>query len=93
MSVLDMRFFTRRLGQVLRIGDDVILTVTGVRGGSVRLGFKVPPDMVVDREEVAEQKKQARVASNLEYAAQSRPIRAAAAPKPVAKKPKTPKSS
>jgi carbon storage regulator CsrA len=77
---------------MLRIGDDVILTVTGVRGGSVRLGFKVPPDMVVDREEVAEQKKQTRVASNLDYAARSPPIRAAAS-KPAAKKPKTPKSS
>ena len=72
MSILDMRFFTRRSGQMLRIGDDVILTVTSVRGGSVRLGFKVPADMIVDREEIAEQKKRARVAGNLDFAAQVR---------------------
>ena len=57
---------------MLRIGDDVILTVTSVRGGSVRLGFEVPADMIVDREEVAEQKKRARVAGNLDFAAQVR---------------------
>ena len=67
-----MRCFTRRSGQMLRIGDDVILTVTSVRGGSVRLGFKVPRDMIVDREEIAEQKKRERVAGNLQYAAQNR---------------------
>jgi len=84
-----MRFFTRRSGQMLRIGDDVILTVTSIRGGSVRLGFKVPPDMIVDREEVAEQKKRARVASNLDYAARSRATRASSAQKPAAKKTST----
>lgn len=69
-----MRCFTRRSGQMLRIGDDVILTVTSVRGGSVRLGFKVPRDMIVDREEIAEQKKRERVAGNLQYAAQNRMV-------------------
>ena len=59
---------------MLRIGDDVIVTVTSVRGGSVRLGFEVPRDMIVDREEVAEQKKRERVAGNLQYAAQNRAV-------------------
>jgi carbon storage regulator len=81
-----MRFFTRRCGEMLRIGDDVILTVTSIRGGSVRLGFNVPRDVIVDREEVAEQKKRARVASNLDFAAQGRVSRAAGAQKPAAKK-------
>jgi carbon storage regulator len=66
-----MRCFTRRSGQMLRIGDDVILTVTSVRGGSVRLGFNVPRDMIVDREEVAELKKRARIADNLDFTARS----------------------
>ena len=69
-----MRCFTRRSGQMLRIGDDVILTVTSIRGGSVRLGFNVPRDMIVDREEVAEQKKRARIAGNLEFTARSRAV-------------------
>ena len=69
-----MRCFTRRSGQTLRIGDDVVVTVTSVRGGSVRLGFEVPRDMIVDREEVAEQKKRERVAGNLQYVAQNRAL-------------------
>jgi len=69
-----MRCFTRRSGQMLRIGEDVILTITSVRGGSVRLGFQVPPDMIVDREEIAEQKKRDRIVGNLEFAAQSRQV-------------------
>ena len=103
-----MRCFTRFSGQMLRIGDDVIVTVTSVRGGSVRLGFEVPRDMIVDREEVAEQKKRERVAGNLQYAAQNRVVsakagsarkRAAAmtaetpAAQPCAKKPAAPKPS
>ena len=64
-----MRFFTRSIGQKLRIGDDVVLTITSVRGGSVRLGFSVPTDMVVDREEIADFKKRERVAGNLQIAA------------------------
>ena len=64
-----MRFFTRSIGQKLRIGDDVVLTITSVRGGSVRLGFTVPSDMVVDREEIADFKKRQRVAGNLQFAA------------------------
>ena len=75
-----MRCFTRRSGQMLRIGDDVILTVTSVRGGSVRLGFKVPSDMIVDREEVAEQKKRERVAGNLRFTAQRRVLARTSAP-------------
>jgi carbon storage regulator CsrA len=67
-----MRCFTRNAGQKLRIGEDVILTVTSVRGGSVRLGFIVPKEMIVDREEIAEFKKRERVAGNLQYAAQIR---------------------
>ena len=53
-----------------------MLSVQRVRGGSVRLGFQVPPDMIVDREEVAEVKKRERVASNLKFVADRRPAKA-----------------
>lgn len=72
-----MLCFTRRAGQALRIGDEIVLTIERVRGGSVRLGFVVPKNVVVDREEVAETKKRARIASNLRFVAESRPADAA----------------
>lgn len=77
--------FTRRAGQKLRIGDQILLSVQRIRGGSVRLGFDVPPDVAVDREEVAGVKKRARIAANLGYVAGHKAVDApAAAVKPAA---------
>jgi carbon storage regulator len=45
---------TRRLGESVKIGDEVTVTVLGVKGGQVRLGFTAPPDVAVHREEVYE---------------------------------------
>lgn len=76
--------FTRRAGQKLRIGDEIVLSVQRIRGGSVRLGFVVPPDVAVDREEVAEFKKRERIAANLKFVAEQRPASSSAAAKPTA---------
>lgn len=80
-----MLCFTRRAGQKLRIGDDIVLSVQRIRGGSVRLGFLVPPDLPVDREEVADVKKRERIALNMNLAAQRLPVKnSQPPPKPAA---------
>ncbi|MDG0970886.1 MAG: carbon storage regulator CsrA, partial [Porticoccaceae bacterium] len=43
---------TRRVGETLVIGDDVTVTVLGVRGNQVRLGVNAPKEVAVHREEI-----------------------------------------
>ena len=45
---------TRRPGESVKIGDKVTITVLGVKGGQVRLGFSAPANVAVHREEVYE---------------------------------------
>ena len=47
-----MLVLSRRSGQRIQIGNDVIVTVLGVRGGTVRLGFEGPSDVPIHREEI-----------------------------------------
>lgn len=47
-----MLILTRRIGEALMIGDDVSITVLGVKGNQVRLGVNAPRDVGVHREEV-----------------------------------------
>jgi len=47
-----MLILTRRSGEVLMIGDDVKLTILGIRGGQVRIGIDAPKDVAVHREEI-----------------------------------------
>ena len=47
-----MLILTRRIGETLMIGDDVTVTVLGVRGNQVRLGVNAPKDVAVHREEI-----------------------------------------
>ncbi|WP_043766296.1 carbon storage regulator CsrA [Algiphilus aromaticivorans] len=56
-----MLILTRRVGETLNIGDDVSLTVLGIKGNQVRIGIKAPPDVAVHREEVAERLRQGEV--------------------------------
>ena len=49
-----MLILTRRLGESVNIGDEVTVTVLGVKGGQVRLGFTAPPDVAVHRQEIYE---------------------------------------
>lgn len=47
-----MLILTRSLGETLNIGDDVTLTVLGVKGNQVRIGINAPKDIAVHREEI-----------------------------------------
>ncbi|MFP4155180.1 MAG: carbon storage regulator CsrA [Halothiobacillaceae bacterium] len=47
-----MLILTRRIGEVLRIGDDVAITVLGIKGNQVRIGIDAPKDVAVHREEI-----------------------------------------
>ena len=49
---LVMLILTRRIGETLIIGDDVNITVLGVKGNQVRLGINAPKDVSVHREEI-----------------------------------------
>jgi carbon storage regulator len=47
-----MLILTRRVGETLVVGDDVTVTVLGVKGNQVRLGVNAPKDVSVHREEI-----------------------------------------
>lgn len=47
-----MLILTRRVGETLMIGDDVTITVLGVKGNQVRIGINAPKDVPVHREEI-----------------------------------------
>jgi carbon storage regulator len=47
-----MLILTRRVGETVVIGDDVDVTVLGVKGNQVRLGVKAPRSVSVHREEI-----------------------------------------
>ena len=47
-----MLILTRRVGEALKIGDEVTITVLNVRGNQVRIGIDAPKDVSVHREEI-----------------------------------------
>lgn len=49
-----MLIMTRRVGEVLNVGDEVTVTVLGVKGNQVRIGVNAPEDVGVHRSEVYE---------------------------------------
>jgi carbon storage regulator len=52
-----MLILTRRIGETLMIGDNVTVTVLGVKGNQVRLGINAPKDIIVHRAEIYERLK------------------------------------
>lgn len=57
-----MLILTRRVGETLMIGDEVTVTVLGVKGNQVRIGVNAPKDVAVHREEIYERIKRERAA-------------------------------
>ena len=47
-----MFILTRRVGETLMVGDQVTVTVLGVKGNQVRIGVNAPRDVAVHREEI-----------------------------------------
>ncbi len=57
-----------RVGETLMIGDDVTITVLGVKGNQVRVGINAPRSIAVHREEIYERIKREQTAATLRQA-------------------------
>ena len=49
---------TRRSGQSIRIGDDITITVMGIKGGQVRIGIDAPKDVAIARDDMVKGRSQ-----------------------------------
>ena len=49
-----MLILTRKVNETLMVGDDVSVTVLGIKGGQIRVGINAPRDVAVHRQEVYE---------------------------------------
>jgi carbon storage regulator len=70
-ETIGMLILTRRVGETLMIGDEVTVTVLGVKGNQVRIGVNAPKDVAVHREEIYERIKREQDAESPAEAADS----------------------
>ena len=61
-----MLILTRRVGESLKIGEEVTVTVLGIKGNQVRVGIAAPKSVAVHREEVYERIKSEQAATTVE---------------------------
>lgn len=47
-----MLILTRKIGEKIMIGDDIVIELTGVEGRQARLGIQAPDHIAIDREEI-----------------------------------------
>ena len=59
-----MLILTRRVNETLNIGDDIQVTVSGVKGNQVRIGIDAPRDVPVHREEIYQRIKKEEAAAS-----------------------------
>ncbi|TFD84879.1 carbon storage regulator CsrA [Cryobacterium serini] len=89
-----MLVLTRKLGEKILIGDDIVITVLDARGDSVRIGIDAPRGVKIQRDEVVRAVSEANVAaSQIDTAAEDRIKRSLgvlAALQPVQGEPQTP---
>lgn len=69
-----MLILTRRVGETLKVGNDVDVTVLGVKGNQIRIGIKAPKTVAVHREEIFD-----RIQREAELAARGNPSKGALA--------------
>jgi|SRR3990167_1688784 len=72
-----MLILTRRVGETIIIGDDIVVTVLGIKGNQVRIGINAPSNVSVHREEIYQRIQQ-------EKNAPSKPTEPVAAQAPIA---------
>lgn len=64
-----MLILTRRVGETLMVGDDVSVTVLGVKGNQVRIGVNAPKEVSVHREEIYQRIQKEKLQKLAEYEA------------------------
>jgi len=82
-----MLILTRRVGETIVIGDDVIVTVLGIKGNQVRIGINAPKDVSVHREEIYQRIQQEKNTTP----AKAEEVAPVAAATPVVRKKREPK--
>ncbi len=60
-----MLILTRRIGETLNIGDEVQVTVLGIKGNQVRIGVNAPKEIPVHSEEIYERIKKEKETGNV----------------------------
>jgi carbon storage regulator len=76
-----MLILTRRTGETVMIGNEVTLTVLGVKGNQVRIGINAPKNVPVHREEIYERIKRELSGGEVNGNVQDAPPEAAAPPR------------